>query len=292
MSSLAAAQADGFYHPPEYDPRRHGGLSKYNGSTGSNQWEKRGIVRFELPYNAWCLGCKRAIGQGTRYNAKKEKAGKYFTTQIWEFHTKCATCPQKFVIRTDPKNADYEFVSGLKRIDSQPSAESAETIALLDDKTKERLETDPLFSLEYTEGNKIKAARHAKQIVQLQALNDATKRDDFKMNRALRAKARDERKRVQKLQQEGKQLGLPFSLVPEDADSVSNAKKAISSRSKVRKISDVFQYNELGKGMKEMKEVDTAVQIKIRRRKKRKKQKTRDQVSSSLVLLSEVYKEI
>ncbi len=78
MSSLAAAQADGYYHPPNYDPRKHGGLSKFNtGSSGHNQWEKHGVIRFELMYKAWCLGCDRAIDKGTRFNAKKTAAGKY-----------------------------------------------------------------------------------------------------------------------------------------------------------------------------------------------------------------------
>ena len=28
MSSLAAARADNFYHGPDYDPKKHGGLNK------------------------------------------------------------------------------------------------------------------------------------------------------------------------------------------------------------------------------------------------------------------------
>jgi coiled-coil domain-containing protein 130 len=58
MSSLAAAQADSFYFPPEYDGRKHGGLSKFNNPNykGSNQWQQAGIVRMELPFDGWCLG--------------------------------------------------------------------------------------------------------------------------------------------------------------------------------------------------------------------------------------------
>mmetsp|Transcript_8296 Transcript_8296/g.9483 ORF Transcript_8296/g.9483 Transcript_8296/m.9483 type:complete len:285 (+) Transcript_8296:208-1062(+) len=280
MSSLAAAQADGFYHPPEYDPRRHGSLSKFNGSTGSNQWEKRGIVRFELPYNAWCLGCDRAIGQGTRYNAKKEKAGKYFTTQIWEFHTKCATCPQKFVIRTDPKNSDYEFVSGLRKIESQPSAESARTIVLLDDKQKERLASDPMFSLEYNEGNKIKAARQKKQILRLQTHNDATKKFDFQMNRALRSKNRGVRKREKRLQKEGKDLGLPFPLAPENETEGRDARHAMSIRCRTRKQSNVFDLVEFGHGESE-NEVDEVLTIRRKKRRKKDKKKKKAKLSSS-----------
>ena len=58
MSSLAATQADAFYFPPDYDGRKHGGLSKFNNPNykGSNQWQQAGIVRMELPFDGWCLG--------------------------------------------------------------------------------------------------------------------------------------------------------------------------------------------------------------------------------------------
>ena len=115
MSSLAASRADGYYFPPNYDGRGkillilsshliltahsllvHGGISKFNNPNynGSNQWEKSGVVRFELPFDGWCLGCKRHISKGSRFNAKKDNAGKYFSTTIFSFSMKCATCPQ------------------------------------------------------------------------------------------------------------------------------------------------------------------------------------------------------
>lgn len=37
--------------------------------------------------------------QGVRFNADKEKAGKYFTTQIWHFEMKCHLCDNKIVRR-------------------------------------------------------------------------------------------------------------------------------------------------------------------------------------------------
>jgi len=41
MSSLAAAQADGYYFPPEWSPDK-GSLKKFTGSKGANQYEQRG----------------------------------------------------------------------------------------------------------------------------------------------------------------------------------------------------------------------------------------------------------
>ena len=128
MSSLAATQADGFYHPPDWDPTK-ARRDKFQGSKGSNQWEQNGVLRFELMHDCWCLGCDRPVGRGTRFNATKTAAGKYHTTTIWEFGMKCATCPQRFVIRTDPKNCDYEFVSGIKQIKGKANVESGRDAA-------------------------------------------------------------------------------------------------------------------------------------------------------------------
>ena len=70
MSSLAASRADGYYHPPEWDPQQVG-RDRYQGSKGANQWEQYGVIRFEMPYNIWCGGCGKHIRKGTRFNAKK-----------------------------------------------------------------------------------------------------------------------------------------------------------------------------------------------------------------------------
>ena len=118
MSSLAASRADNFYHPPEWDPSKKG-RDKFQKSKGSNQYQQYGVIRFELPYDGWCMGCQRHFGKGTRFNAKKEADGAYFSTKIWKFTMNCATCPQEFVIATDPKNSDYDFRSGIKKKDEE-----------------------------------------------------------------------------------------------------------------------------------------------------------------------------
>eukprot|EP01035_Chromulina_nebulosa_P018465 gene18465-24175_t len=73
MSSLAASRADNFYYPPDWRPEL-GSISKFQGSKGANQYEQKGIIRFELPFDGWCMGCNRHLSRGTRFNAKKEKA--------------------------------------------------------------------------------------------------------------------------------------------------------------------------------------------------------------------------
>ncbi len=92
----------------------------FQGSKGHNQFEQKGIVRFEMPYNMWCGSCKVLIGaeprcsspvgrlcvllpmgrtalshagRGTRFNSDKLNVGKYFSTTIWAFRTPPAHAP-------------------------------------------------------------------------------------------------------------------------------------------------------------------------------------------------------
>lgn len=77
MSSLAAARADNFYYPPEWRPE-FGSISKYQGSKGANQYQQYGIIRFEMPFDGFCLKCNCHVSKGLRFNAKKEKEGMEF----------------------------------------------------------------------------------------------------------------------------------------------------------------------------------------------------------------------
>ena len=111
MSSLSATQSDGYYLPPEYfesgsykkvsrnryavenEASNGTGGGKKPPKVGHNQWLKNGIVRFELPEKAVCLGCKQSVGRGTRFNARKIKTDEsYFTTPIFEFRLSCRKC--------------------------------------------------------------------------------------------------------------------------------------------------------------------------------------------------------
>eukprot|EP00736_Rhodelphis_marinus_P012937 Rmarinus@m.3887 len=96
------------YYAPDFDPRSHDSLNRYHGQHPLRERAKKldqGIlvVRFEMPWNFWCEGCNTHIGKGVRFNAEKKQAGNYFSTKIWEFTMKCATCKGIIKIRTDPK---------------------------------------------------------------------------------------------------------------------------------------------------------------------------------------------
>lgn len=226
MSSLAAAQADSFYFPPEYDGRKHGGLSKFNNPNykGSNQWQQAGIVRMELPFDGWCLGCKRHISKGHRFNAKKEDAGKYFSTKIFSFHMKCpnTSCSQKFVIKTDPKNSTYDYAEGIRKMEQDYDVEDEDrVIKLASDETKEKLATDAMFKLEYDNDKRMKAESAKEQIGSLIDLNEKVIKRDYDINSELRRRNRKLKKQEKSMLTLGNSIGLSVPLLEcEESDRI------------------------------------------------------------------------
>eukprot|EP00588_Corethron_pennatum_P027590 CAMPEP_0194321640 /NCGR_PEP_ID=MMETSP0171-20130528/17854_1 /TAXON_ID=218684 /ORGANISM="Corethron pennatum, Strain L29A3" /LENGTH=81 /DNA_ID=CAMNT_0039079623 /DNA_START=7 /DNA_END=248 /DNA_ORIENTATION=- len=74
MSSLAASQSDSFYLPPEYfssGAYKKVSRNTFAGSAGHNQYLTSGVVRFELPYDAWCTNADGGVTDGKAY----EKCG-------------------------------------------------------------------------------------------------------------------------------------------------------------------------------------------------------------------------
>nr|KYP53024.1 Coiled-coil domain-containing protein [Cajanus cajan] len=105
FSSLAAASADNFYYPPEWDPSQ-GSLNKFNGQHALRERARKIdqgilIIRFEMPFNVWCGGCNSMIAKGVRFNAEK----------IWSFTMKAACCKLEIIIQTDPKNSQKKRVA-------------------------------------------------------------------------------------------------------------------------------------------------------------------------------------
>ena len=235
MSSLAATQSDGFYFPPEWRPE-FGGLSKYQGSKGANQYQTHGIIRFELPFDAWCLKCGRHMSKGLRFNAKKEKAPeKYFTTQIWAFSMSCPcpTCDQKFVIKTDPENDTYNMAEGMRKMEQDFEPESNDSlIVATSDEDRHLLATDPIFRLQHEKEDRRKALSAKDHLESLIDLQDSQREKDYDMNSLLRKGSRQKRKRATFLLDEGKKRGLNIPMVePDDADNAM-AKSIKFQRSK------------------------------------------------------------
>ncbi|KAK2722080.1 hypothetical protein QYM36_002582, partial [Artemia franciscana] len=107
------------YYPPDWTPDQ-GGINKYHGTHALRERARKLhmgilIIRFEMPYNIWCEGCKNHIGMGVRYNAEKKKIGMYYSTPVYQFRMKCHLCDNYFEIKTDPANLDYVIISGARR---------------------------------------------------------------------------------------------------------------------------------------------------------------------------------
>ena len=195
MSTLSAARADNFYFPPNWDPSKTS-LSEHTGHTkGRNQYEQKGLIRFELPFDGWCAGCGRHVGKGVRFNASKDADGKYHSTTIWRFSMQCPSCTTRFVIKTDPAKSDYAYVSGIRRKVESYDADEADGARELVDTDHRAMEKalakrkDPMAALEKRGEDAKKAKRLAGELADDWARAERFA-DDYNANRALRRRHR------------------------------------------------------------------------------------------------------
>ncbi|GER31923.1 coiled-coil domain-containing protein [Striga asiatica] len=232
MSSLAAARADNFYYPPEWEPKK-GGLNKFQGQHALRERARKIdqgilIIRFEMPFNIWCGGCESMIGKGVRFNAEKKQVGNYYSTKIWSFTMKSACCRHEIVIHTDPQNCEYVIISGARKKVEEYDAEDAETLVLPVDDDRSKL-SDPFKRLEHQEGDIKKKKEAEPTLVRLQRLSDSRHSDDYTINRSLRARLRDQKNRVAQEEAHSRKSGLGLRLLPaskEDEAAASRIKFA------------------------------------------------------------------
>nr|XP_009409091.1 PREDICTED: coiled-coil domain-containing protein 130-like [Musa acuminata subsp. malaccensis] len=217
MSSLAAARADNFYYPPEWEPKK-GSLNKFQGQHPLRERARKLdqgilIIRFEMPFNIWCGGCNSMIAKGVRFNAEKKQVGNYYSTKIWSFTMKSACCKHEIVIQTDPKNCEYVIISGAQRKTEDYDIEDAETFALPADEERGKL-ADPFYRLEHQEEDLRKKKEVEPLLVRLQRVSDSRHADDYSLNRALRARLRNQKRRVEEEEGVSRRMGLGIRLLP------------------------------------------------------------------------------
>lgn len=228
MSSLAAARADNFYYPPEWTPDQ-GSLNKFNGQHALRERARKLdqgilIIRFEMPYNIWCGGCNSMIAKGVRFNAEKKQVGNYYSTKIWNFTMKSACCRHEIVIQTDPKNCLYVIISGAQQKIEEYDNEDAETLALPVEEEKGKL-ADPFYRLEHQE-NDIKKKKEAEPVlVRLQRVSDARHADDYALNKVLRSKLRNQKKRVAEEEATSRKMGIGIRLLPPSEEDTAAASR-------------------------------------------------------------------
>ncbi|XP_061339267.1 uncharacterized protein LOC133285958 [Gastrolobium bilobum] len=228
MSSLAAARADNFYYPPEWDPSQ-GSLNKFHGQHALRERARKLdqgilIIRFEMPFNIWCGGCNSMIAKGVRFNAEKKQVGNYYSTKIWSFTMKSACCKHEIVIQTDPKNCEYVIISGAQKKTEDFDVEDAETFELPADEERGKL-ADPFYRLEHQEEDLKKKKEAEPVLVRLQRLSDTRHLDDYALNKNLRARLRSQKKRVAEEENASRKRGLGIRLLPATEQDVATAKQ-------------------------------------------------------------------
>lgn len=211
------------YYPPDYDPKA-GGLNKFLGTHALRERAKKIhlgiiIIRFEMPYNIWCDGCKNHIGMGVRYNAEKTKVGMYYSTPLYQFRMKCHLCDNYIVIKTDPGNLDYEIVSGARRQEGRwDPAENGQIVADTKE-TQRRLFDDPMYKLEHVANDAKKCDDAKPRLYKLYERNHYVWDDDYMANSKLRAEFRVKKKELKQEAERDQQLlaksSLDIELLPE-----------------------------------------------------------------------------
>lgn len=202
---MADRKAINKFIPPDFDPAKHGSVNAYHNSHPLRARAKniaQGIltIRFEMPYNSWCLSCQKHIGMGVRYNAQKQKVGAYFSTPIWEFRFKCHLCQSQMAMRTDPQNTAYVCVEGIRKAvtDYEPGTEQ---IQLQTAEEKEKLLEDPFYKLEHDQKDLQQKQDDEPRLLELEDLRRRQFADPYKVSQTLRASFRAEkvaRKAVEK----------------------------------------------------------------------------------------------
>lgn len=190
------------YYPPDFfrsSKVMSKGLDAYHGHHTLRERGKKAhlgilVIRFEMPYNIWCDGCKNHIGMGVRYNAEKQKVGNYYSTPIYEFKMKCHLCDNYFVIKTDPANLDYEIVSGARRQENRWDPTQNGQIVPETKEVQRKLFDDAMFKLEHGVKDQKNADDGKPVISKLFKRNDELWKDNFEVNMKMRAAFRKTKK--------------------------------------------------------------------------------------------------
>jgi hypothetical protein len=217
-----------------------GGLSKFNGSKGANQYQQFGIIRFELPFDGWCTKCKVHVSKGSRFNAHKDKDGKYLSTQIFAFTMKCASCDNEFVIKTDPQNRTYDFKAGIRKMEQDYEAGAEDSVVLaVTDEHRTKMMHDPIYKLQHEKEDNLKAQSAKERLTALHDLKAQYYKEDFESNRLLRGNLRKRKTHDFLLLEEGKKRHMSIALVDAHPDDdVAASKAVLKSRSCRGKFSE------------------------------------------------------
>ena len=165
----------------------------------------------------------------------------YYTTPIYEFRMKCHLCSGHLTMRTDPKNATYDCVAGLRRKVEEWDA-SEEMAHHMTEEEKAKLEQDAFYRLEHQKTDREKLMEQAEELERLQELNERNWEDPWARSKELRRRAREDKKDRMAVHKEAKQIqdkyGLAFNVAPKNVVDESETIKVDFEQSEAKQQHD------------------------------------------------------
>lgn len=240
---MAERRAVNKYYPPEWDPSK----GSVNAARNSHPLRARArkldqgilVVRFEMPYNIWCLTCENHIAMGVRFNAEKSRVGSYYTSPIYKFRMKCHLCDNHFEIQTDPSKFDYVIISGARkqvRISNEELEDTREFEIAREEETKRKLK-DAMFRLEKKVEAKTRVAEQEPNLVEIKKWR-AKFEDSYAVNQLVRRQYRERRKKLEELKSQDKKLlkkaSLKLTLLKRRPEDREEAKRLLSLSSSAK----------------------------------------------------------
>ncbi|KAM9958375.1 hypothetical protein ACTFIW_001237 [Dictyostelium discoideum] len=242
---MAERKATNKYYPPDWDPSK-GSINQYRGQHHLRDRARKIdqgilIIRFEMPFNVWCLGCDCHIGMGVRFNAEKKTVDKYFTSNIYSFKMKCHQCSNQFEIQNDPKNTDYKLISGLKKRIEQFNPEDSELPSsfIIKYDNNDNDNNDTLLKLENKKLDIEKGKKESTQLEKLQEIMTNRTINDYQLSSIMRKSFREKKKEDQIELERQKSKGIMIPLLKENQDDIDTAKDIdFNSNSLKRKLDE------------------------------------------------------
>ncbi|KAK7517888.1 CWC16 protein [Phyllosticta citriasiana] len=176
-------------------------------------------VRFEMPFAIWCTTCdpENIIGQGVRFNAEKQRVGKYHSTPIWEFRMRHGACGGTIAIRTDPQNSEYVVTEGARRRDTgsrelyQQDVQDG-TFEIVTAEEKERRRQDAFAAFEGKKTEAEQGKMEERRIEELRAWREKDWADPYAANKRLRRPFREARKDREKEDEVKESLQVKYGI--------------------------------------------------------------------------------
>ena len=135
----------------------------------------------------------------------------------------CHLCGQRFIIKTDPENRDYEFVSGLHRKVETFDVKEIGTREF-DDKEQALMRADAIRSLENKEEDSMKFEKAVPSLDRLKDLEEKLHSNEDSLNQRVRSKLREIRKAEERREARAAASGLSIRLLPTSRSDIRKSR--------------------------------------------------------------------